>query len=140
MNRDEIFTEIKRQTKALFDKIGMPVSVLIDTLYRQIIMTGGVPYSLNIPKLSTRDSLTDEQFNTMTEKLFFLKQSRRKVKLSGDETRFCCKRWIKRRNTHEHPFQRGFLQSAGELRRYWCRYLLQYCVRRSYICDVSGLS
>lgn len=49
------------------DRIGLPVSVLIDTLYRQIIMTGGVPYSLSVPKLPTRDSLTDEQFNSMME-------------------------------------------------------------------------
>ncbi len=60
--------EIKRQAEAVLDRIGLPVSVLIDTMYRQIIMTGGVPYSLTVPKLPTRDSLTDEQFNTMMEK------------------------------------------------------------------------
>ncbi len=60
--------EIKRQAEAVLDRIGLPVSVLIDTLYRQIIMTGGVPYSLTVPKLPTRDTLTDEQFNTMMEK------------------------------------------------------------------------
>ena len=60
--------EIKRQAEAILERIGLPVSVLIDTLYRQIIMTGGVPYSLTVPKLPTRDSLTDEQFNAMMEK------------------------------------------------------------------------
>ena len=60
--------EIKRQAEAVLDRIGLPVSVLIDTLYRQIIMTGGVPYPLTVPKLPTRDSLTDEQFNAMMEK------------------------------------------------------------------------
>ena len=60
--------EIKRQAEAVLDKIGLPVSILIDTLYRQIIMTGGVPYSLTVPKLPARDSLTDEQFNAMMEK------------------------------------------------------------------------
>ncbi len=40
--------EIKRQAEAVLDKLGLPVSVLIDTLYRQIIMTGGVPYSLTV--------------------------------------------------------------------------------------------
>lgn len=60
--------EIKQQAEAVLERIGLPVSVLIDTLYRQIIMTGGVPYSLAVPKLPTRDSLTDEQFNTMMEK------------------------------------------------------------------------
>ena len=60
--------EIKRQAEAVLDRLGLPVSVLIDTLYRQIIMTGGVPYSLTVPKLPTRDILTDEQFNAMMEK------------------------------------------------------------------------
>ena len=60
--------EIKRQAEAVLDKIGLPVSVLIDTVYRQIIMTGGVPYSLTVPNLPTRDSMTDAEFNTMMEK------------------------------------------------------------------------
>ena len=60
--------EIKQQAEAVLEQIGLPVSVLIDTLYRQIIMTGGVPYSLTIPKPPARDSLTDEQFGAMMEK------------------------------------------------------------------------
>lgn len=60
--------EIKQQAEAVLDKIGLPVSVLIDTLYRQIIMTGGVPYSLIVPSLPTRDRMTDAQFNAMMEK------------------------------------------------------------------------
>lgn len=60
--------EIKQQAEAVLERIGLPVSVLIDTLYRQIIMTGGVPYSLTVPKLPTRDGMTDKQFNTMMEK------------------------------------------------------------------------
>ena len=60
--------EIKQQAEAILDKIGLPVSVLIDTLYRQIIMTGSVPYSLALPKLPTRDGLADEQFDAIMEK------------------------------------------------------------------------
>jgi DNA-damage-inducible protein J len=60
--------EIKQQAEAILADIGLPVSVLIDTLYRQIIMTGGVPYSLTIPKILTRDTMTDAQFDTMLEK------------------------------------------------------------------------
>ncbi len=59
--------EIKRQAEEVLARIGLPVSVLIDTLYRQIIMTGGVPYSLTVPKLPARDDLTDEQFNAVME-------------------------------------------------------------------------
>ena len=57
--------EIKRQAEVVLEKIGLPVS---DISYRQIIMTGGVPYSLIVPNLPTRDSMTDAEFNTMMEK------------------------------------------------------------------------
>ena len=60
--------EIKRQAEAVLENIESPVSVLVDTLYRQIIMTGGVPYSLTVPNLPTRDSMTDAEFNTIMEK------------------------------------------------------------------------
>lgn len=60
--------EIKQQAEAVLERIGLPVSVLIDTLYRQIIMTGGVPYSLTVPKLPTRDGMADDQFNSVMEK------------------------------------------------------------------------
>lgn len=60
--------EIKEQAEAVLEKIGIPVSVLIDTLYRQIIMTGGVPYSLSIPKIQTLDNLTKDQFESMMQK------------------------------------------------------------------------
>ena len=60
--------EIKRQAEEILDKIGLPVSVLVDTLYRQIIMTGGVPYSLTVPSLPARDGMTNAEFNTKMEK------------------------------------------------------------------------
>ena len=60
--------DIKKQAEEILDKVGIPVSVLIDTLYRQIIMTGGIPYSLSIPKLPTVDSMSGEQFDSMMQK------------------------------------------------------------------------
>ena len=57
--------EIKQQAEAVLEKIGLPVS---DISYRQIIMTGGVPYSLAVPNLPTRDSMTDAEYNKMMEK------------------------------------------------------------------------
>ena len=60
--------EIKEQAEAVLEKIGIPVSVLIDTLYRQIIMTGGIPYSLSVPKLQTLDSMSEEQVDMMLQK------------------------------------------------------------------------
>ena len=75
--------EIKRQAEEVLDRLGLPVSVLIDTLYRQIIMTGGVPYPLMVPKLPTRDGLTDEQFNAMLEKGYH--QAKSGEGMSADE-------------------------------------------------------
>lgn len=60
--------EIKEQAEAVLEQIGIPVSVLIDTLYRQIIMTGGVPYSLSVPKIQTLDSLNTDEFDAMMQK------------------------------------------------------------------------
>ena len=60
--------QIKEQAEAILDKIGIPVSVLIDTLYRQIIYTGGIPYTMSVPKMQTLDSLSAEQFNAMMQK------------------------------------------------------------------------
>ena len=60
--------EIKEQAEAVLEKLGLPVSVLIDTLYRQIILTGGVPYSLSLPSIATKDNMTKEQFDAMMQK------------------------------------------------------------------------
>ena len=75
--------EIKRQAEAVLEKIGLPVSVLIDTLYRQIIMTGGVPYSLTVPNLPTRDNMTDAEFNAMMKKGYH--QAKTGEGISADE-------------------------------------------------------
>lgn len=60
--------EIKQQAEAILDQLGIPVSVLIDTLYRQIIMTNSIPYSFSVPSLPTRDSMSAAQFDQMMEK------------------------------------------------------------------------
>ena len=60
--------EIKEQAEAVLERIGIPVSVLIDTLYRQIVMTGSIPYSLSVPRITTLDSMSREQFDAMMQK------------------------------------------------------------------------
>ncbi len=60
--------DIKQQAEQVLEQLGIPVSVLIDTLYRQIIMTGGIPYSLSIPAIPAEDSMTQTQRNEMLEK------------------------------------------------------------------------
>ncbi len=58
-----VLPEIKQQAECVLEKLGIPVSVLIDSLYRQIIMTNSIPYSLSVPTVPTRDKMTDEQFD-----------------------------------------------------------------------------
>ena len=52
--------EIKEKAEAILARLGLPVSVAIDTLYRQIIMTGGLPYSLSIPTNENSTSKEDQ--------------------------------------------------------------------------------
>ena len=58
---------VKAQAEAILSRIGLPRSVAIDAFYRQIIMHGGIPFSLTIPdpKLPARDSMSDTAFNQM---------------------------------------------------------------------------
>ena len=59
---------IKEQAEEILERLGIPVSVFIDMAYRQVIMRGGVPFSLDIPDtLATRDSLTNAEFDTMMQ-------------------------------------------------------------------------
>lgn len=68
--------EIKMQAEAVMERLGLPVSVVINTLYRQIIMNNGLPFSLNIPaSLPTRDGMTKAQFDGMMEKGLLQAQS-----------------------------------------------------------------
>lgn len=63
-----VHPEIKQQAEEVLEQLGIPVSVLIDSLYRQIIMTNSIPYSFSVPYLHTRDTMTDTQFNSMMAK------------------------------------------------------------------------
>lgn len=57
--------EIKQKAEAILEQLGVPVSVLIDSLYRQIIMTNSIPYAFQIPSLPTRDTMTQEAWDAM---------------------------------------------------------------------------
>ncbi len=57
--------EIKEQAEAVLEKLGISVSMLIDTLYRQIIMNQGLPYSLTVPTIPCLDDMTEDEFNEM---------------------------------------------------------------------------
>lgn len=61
--------EVKEQAESIMSKLGLPASVVINALYKQIIMTKSIPFSLSLPKEPiTLDSLTTEEFNSIIEK------------------------------------------------------------------------
>lgn len=57
----------KTQAEAILSRIGLPRSVAIDAFYRQIILHGGIPFSLTIPasKVSAYDEMSVAEFNQM---------------------------------------------------------------------------
>ena len=56
--------EIKTEAEAILQKLGIPVSVVIDSLYRQIIFTRGVPFSMTLPPMpKTLDMMTEKELH-----------------------------------------------------------------------------
>ena len=61
--------QVKEQAEEIMDMLGIPVSVVINTLYKQIIMTRSIPFSLSVPKVpAARDELDDAAFYAMMER------------------------------------------------------------------------
>lgn len=59
---------IKNEAEEILQKLGVPVSVVINSLYRQIIYHHGVPFSLTVPsEPKTIDSLSETEFNAMLQ-------------------------------------------------------------------------
>ena len=60
--------EVKEQAESILSKLGVPASVVINMLYKQIIMTKSIPFSLSLPNEPlARDSMTDTEFDSMME-------------------------------------------------------------------------
>lgn len=60
--------EVKEQAESIMSKLGLPASVVINALYKQIILTKSIPFSLSLPKeSSTLDSMTTKEFNSIME-------------------------------------------------------------------------
>ena len=56
--------EIKNQAEDILQRLGIPVSVVINSLYRQIIYRRGVPFDITIPaEPLTLDTMTDAELD-----------------------------------------------------------------------------
>ena len=58
--------DIKVQAEEILDQLGLPVSIVIGSLYRQIIDKGGIPFSLTIRK-DNNFGYTDEELKAKLE-------------------------------------------------------------------------
>ena len=61
--------EVKQEAESIMSELGLPASVVINALYKQIIMTKIIPFSLSLPKEPPAlDSMTTEEFNPIMQK------------------------------------------------------------------------
>ena len=61
--------DVKEQAEKIMEQLGIPTSVLINMLYKQIIMKKGIPFSVSLvnePKAVS--DMSKAEFDTMMEK------------------------------------------------------------------------
>lgn len=60
--------EIKEKAEAIMSKLGVPASVVINMLYKQIVMTRSIPFSLSLPAAPTaRDEMDAAAFDEIMQ-------------------------------------------------------------------------
>lgn len=60
--------EVKEQAEAILSKLGIPASVAINALYKQIIFTKSIPFPLSLPtEPVSLDSMATAEFDTIME-------------------------------------------------------------------------
>lgn len=58
--------DVKEKAEAVMSQLGVPASVVINMLYKQIIMTKSIPFALTVPSAPTaRDQMDTSAFNEM---------------------------------------------------------------------------
>lgn len=58
--------DVKEQAEAIMAQLGIPASVVINMLYKQIIMRKAIPFPLMVvERPKARDEMSDEEFNQM---------------------------------------------------------------------------
>ncbi len=58
--------DVKQKAEAIMNSLGLPVSVVINALYQQIIYTNGIPFSITLPKkVPSLENMTEEEFDNM---------------------------------------------------------------------------
>ncbi len=61
--------DVKEKAEDILNQLGVPASVVINMLYKQIIMTKSIPFPLSIPNAPlARDEISKEEFDAMIGK------------------------------------------------------------------------
>ncbi len=61
--------DVKEKAEDILNQLGVPASVVINMLYKQIIMTKSIPFPLSIPNAPlARDEMSKEEFDAMMGK------------------------------------------------------------------------
>lgn len=76
--------DVKQQAEEIMSQLGIPVSVVINMLYKQIIMKKGIPFSLSLPSAPvTLDEMDEATFNSILEN--GLKQAKNGESLNAED-------------------------------------------------------
>ncbi|MBQ4348054.1 MAG: type II toxin-antitoxin system RelB/DinJ family antitoxin [Clostridia bacterium] len=76
--------DVKQQAEEIMSQLGIPVSVVINMLYKQIIMKKGIPFSLSLPSAPvTLDEMDEATFNSIMENS--LKQAKNGESLNAED-------------------------------------------------------
>lgn len=62
---------LKEQTESILQRLGIPMSTAVDMFFHQITLTGGIPFSVTLPKAPASinaDLMTKEQFDAELKK------------------------------------------------------------------------
>ena len=60
--------EVKEEAESILNQLGVPSSVVINMLYKQIIYTRRIPFSLTLNhEPVSREEMTDREFDSMIE-------------------------------------------------------------------------
>ena len=63
--------DIKNEAEEILKKLGIPVSVVINSLYRQIIYRHGIPFPLTVPtEPKTMDTMSGTELDEILERSY----------------------------------------------------------------------
>ena len=61
--------DIKESAESIMAQLGVPASVVINMLYKQIIMTRSIPFPLSVPVMPiSRDEMDDKGFHAVIKR------------------------------------------------------------------------